>query len=131
MDDMKTMKNEYDLSGMFEKIETYHKELGYNYRTEKNPEKLMAALRDNVLALQVEVSELLDSFPWKPWRKMTSQTYDYENAKEEVVDIIFFLAGICEITGITAEGIEDKFIVKLAENYNRINYGYNIKRNKK
>ena len=127
MDKNKIVRNEYDLPGMFEKIETYHKELGYNFTTEKNPDKPMEHLRNLTLALHTEVTELLDSFPWKPWRAMKDQKYDYENAKEEIVDIIFFLAGICEVTGITAEAIEDKFIVKLAANYNRINYGYNNK----
>ena len=114
------------LQEMFYKIREYHEKLGYNY-TGMSLEQQMEAIRHNGLALHQEVAELIDSFPWKPWRDAHKQRWDNENATEEIVDILFFLGNIMEAVGIDPEDLELMFEVKLKENYDRIERGYNNK----
>jgi dimeric dUTPase (all-alpha-NTP-PPase superfamily) len=102
---------------IFQQIEEYHKTLGHN-------DQSIQSMRNNALALMMELAELVDSTPWKPWRSIKSQSFDKDNAVREVVDIIFFLVGICENLGITPQEIEDKFIQVLKNNYARLDSGY-------
>ena len=106
-----------------EKIKQYHLDMGYDY-SKMTRKETMQALRNNVLALHTEATELLDSFPWKPWRPMEHQTLDINNAKEELVDCLFFLGAIAEIAGITPAEWIDAFENKLTVNYLRLDNGY-------
>jgi len=115
-----------EITEMFEKIKEYHKRLGYDFKDATSEER-MNAIRDKALALNQEVAELVDSFPWKPWRKIKDQTWDTENALEEIVDIFFFLGEIMEAAWINPKFLESTFYKKLVENYNRIERGYNNK----
>lgn len=105
-------------------IEDYHKTLGYHLRA-KTPMDNMEHIRHMGLALVMEMAELVDSFPWKPWRNMVDQVYDKENATEEIVDCLFGLGFIMEAADITPEDIKVMFDTKLRENYDRIKRGYN------
>jgi len=116
-----------DFKRIFGRIEYFHKALGYDYNIVKDWPEQMQELRNITTALNQEVAELLDSFPWKPWRSRESQNYNLDNAKREVVDIIFFLVEFCEAAGITAQEIEEKFEQVMANNYVRIESGYNNK----
>ncbi len=109
---------------MFWEIEKYHKILGYDFG-KATPEEQMNAIRDSGLALNQEVAELIDSFPWKPWRPIGFQKWDTNNAVEEIIDIFFFLGQIMEAAYINPRKLEEMFDYKLKENYNRINRGYN------
>ena len=113
-----------EIKELFLQIEVYHRKLGYFDRQEIDPAKRMDRLRDNVLAVHAELTELLDSFPWKPWRAIKSQSWDMDNAKREIVDILFFLVAICEIAHIEWFEIEYKFWEILRQNYDRIDNGY-------
>jgi dimeric dUTPase (all-alpha-NTP-PPase superfamily) len=109
------------LNELFMQIEEYHKTLGHN-------DKNMQSMRNNALALMMELAELVDSTPWKPWRSIEDQSFDKDNAVREVVDIIFFLVGICENLEITPQEIEDKFYRILKNNYARLDNGYSERR---
>ncbi|MBU2249357.1 MAG: dUTP diphosphatase, partial [Gammaproteobacteria bacterium] len=89
------------------------------------PEERMNAIRDKSLALYQEVAELVDSFPWKPWRSIEDQPWSNSNAIEEIVDCFFFLGEIMEAADIDPENLSIVFNEKLAENYDRIKRGYN------
>jgi len=111
---------------MFDWIKVYHKRLGYDF-TEVSLEERMNAIRNISLALNQEVAELIDSFPWKPWRKIKDQVWDTENAKEEIIDIFFFLGEIMEAAWIDPKSLERVFYKKLNKNYDRIKRNYNNK----
>ena len=111
---------------IFKDIKTYHKALGYDY-DEMLPNERMEHVRINALALYQEVAELVDSVPWKPWRKMKDQTMDKENATKEIIDCIFFLGAISEILFISPEELDRAFDDVIADNYDRIATGYNNK----
>jgi hypothetical protein len=115
-----------ELIKMFEEIKEYHKKLGYDYSGTTEEER-MEGVRKASLALFQEVAELVDSFPWKPWRKIENQRWNVSNAVEEIVDILFFLGEIMEAGLIKPSWLEDVFNYKLKENYERIDRGYNNK----
>ena len=115
-----------ELSEMFKHIKKYHEALGYNFEN-VHFDIRMNAIRNISLALNQEVAELVNSFPWKPWRKIEDQTYDIKNAVEEIVDIFFFLGEIIEAAYINPEFLEETFHRKLTENYDRIKREYNNK----
>lgn len=108
----------------FGTIKEYHKKLGYDFVNMTEEEK-MRHLRDFALGLNQEVAELVNSTPWKPWRPIEDQTLDLHNATREIVDCIFFLAGICEIFNIPPEEINAMFGTVMRNNNSRITKGYN------
>jgi len=108
---------------MFHRIESYHDDLGQR-RAFATTEQQMESARTQALALMMEVAELVDSFPWKPWREVVTQTWDEENIKREVVDILFFLVGFCEVFNIRPHELMDKFDEVLKNNYLRLTNGY-------
>lgn len=115
------------LSETFASIEEYHKTLGYDY-TDATPEEKMQHLRNHALALYQEVAEIVDSTPWKPWRCIEDQKFHMQNVPKEIVDCIFFLGSISEIFGISPEELQITFNKVLADNYVRIESGYNNKK---
>jgi hypothetical protein len=111
---------------MYELIEEYHHDLGYKRATYSSEQRLQD-FRNNVVALMMELAELTDSVPWKPWREIQDQPMDKDNACREVIDIIFFLVGLCEILEISVEELETKFYYILGNNYVRIDTDYSKK----
>ena len=111
---------------IFQQIEEYHKALGHS-RAFDTMEQRMQSMRNGSLALMMELAELVDSTPWKPWREIADQPFDKDNATREIVDIIFFLVQICEQLQITPFEIEDKFNNVLKNNYARLDNGYSKK----
>jgi NTP pyrophosphatase (non-canonical NTP hydrolase) len=87
-------------------------------------EECIARFRELALALNQEVAELIDSVPWKPWRDISDQSYDYENLKREIVDCIFFLIEISELFGITCQELFDKYDEVMLNNHKRLENGY-------
>lgn len=73
------------------------------------PEELRDKYGQYILAAHAELSELLESYPWKPWRPVGYQAIDIENIKREVVDILFFLHHVCALVGVTPEDLKKKF----------------------
>ena len=49
-------------------------------------------------AMQQEMSELIDSVPWKWWAKY--QEFDQQNAKVEVVDLFHFAISLAQVLGL-------------------------------
>ena len=113
-----------DLIKMFVLIENYHKEHGHTKVGD------MQSLRNNALALMMELAELIDSTPWKVWRPTEDQLFNKDNAIREVIDILFFLVGICENLEITPIELEAKFEQVLKNNYKRLNNGYSLRGDK-
>ena len=111
---------------MFTLIEEYHRALGHNRPLDTLSQR-MQSMRNSSLGLIMEIAELIDSTPWKPWRDIVDQKFDKDNAVREIVDIIFFLVSICEELHITPDEIENKFHQVLKNNYTRLDNGYSKK----
>lgn len=76
-------------------------------------------------AMQQELSELVDSVPWKWWARY--QTFDEQNARVEVVDLFHFLVSLAQVLGMTAEDVFAAYAKKNAVNVNRQETGYTAK----
>ena len=76
-------------------------------------------------AMQQELSELIDSVPWKWWAKY--QKFDQQNARVEVVDLFHFLISLAQVLGMSAEDIHDAYIKKNKVNHDRQDTGYSEK----
>ncbi|MDR2030410.1 MAG: dUTPase [Puniceicoccales bacterium] len=76
-------------------------------------------------ALQQEVAELVDCFPWKWWASY--QQLDLQNARVEVVDILHFLICIAQTLGMGAQDLYAAFAKKHEVNLQRQRAGYAVK----
>ena len=108
---------------MFDQIENYQCQLSPDITLATDQEKLDRA-RICSLATFQEVAEMVDSFPWKPWRKESDQIMDVKNLEREIIDIIFFIAQISRCFGIASADLEDRFYKVLANDKERLNNGY-------
>mgnify|MGYP006267970705 FL=1 len=73
-------------------------------------------------AMSQELSELVDSVPWKWWAKY--QTFDEQNARVEVVDLFHFLISLAQALGMSAEDVYEAYVKKNKVNHSRQESGY-------
>ncbi len=73
-------------------------------------------------AMSQELAELVDSVPWKWWAKY--QTFDLQNARVEVVDLLHFLVSLAQVLGLTAEDVHRLYTAKHQVNVQRQDRGY-------
>jgi dimeric dUTPase (all-alpha-NTP-PPase superfamily) len=109
------------LDKIFEMQEKLNRRIGINLDNLGDDEKIKWILNYS-RALQQEVSELIDSVPWKWWAKY--QKFDKQNARVEVVDIMHFLVSIAQVLGMSADDIFDAYCKKNAINHERQDSGY-------
>ena len=109
------------LDKIFEMQEKLNRRIGINLDDLGDDERIKWILNYS-RALQQEVSELIDSVPWKWWAKY--QKFDKQNAKVEVVDIMHFLVSIAQILDMSADDIFDAYCKKNAINHERQDSGY-------
>lgn len=109
------------LDKIFEMQEKLNRRIGINLDDLGDDEKIKWILNYS-RALQQEVSELIDSVPWKWWAKY--QKFDRQNARVEVVDIMHFLVSIAQVLGMSADDIFDAYCKKNAINHERQDSGY-------
>lgn len=76
-------------------------------------------------AMQQEISELIDSVPWKWWARY--QAFDEQNARVEVVDLFHFLVSLAQVLGMTPEDVYAAYVKKNAVNHARQESGYTNK----
>lgn len=77
------------------------------------------------LAMISELSELLDEVNFKWWKNKKEVNYD--NLKEELVDILHFFTGMCLRVGMSADELFDIYMKKNKENFDR-QYGKSAKK---
>ena len=76
-------------------------------------------------AMQQEMSELIDSVPWKWWAKY--QEFDEQNARVEVVDLFHFLISLAQVLGMSADDVYAAYSKKNKVNHDRQDSGYTAK----
>lgn len=86
-------------------------------------------IQKRCLALISEVSEVLDEVNFKWWKN--KKELNYTALKEELVDVLHFLVGMCINAGMTAQEMFDIYYEKNKENFNRQNglsakHGYEL-----
>jgi dimeric dUTPase (all-alpha-NTP-PPase superfamily) len=76
-------------------------------------------------AMGQELAELTDSVPWKWWAKY--QTFDAQNARVEVVDMMHFLISMAQVLGMSADDLFAAYVKKNEVNLKRQDSGYTQK----
>ena len=76
-------------------------------------------------AASQELAELTDSVPWKWWAKY--QTFDKQNARVEVVDLIHFVVSLAQVLGLSADDVYQLYLKKNEVNFQRQDSGYQQK----
>ena len=76
-------------------------------------------------AVTQETAELTDSVPWKWWAKY--QTFDKQNARVEVVDLLHFLISLAQVLEMSADDIYAAYTKKHQVNVARQESGYTTK----
>ena len=109
------------LDEIFSMQDTLNKRIGVNTDGMSDEDKAKWVL-NYTRAMQQEMSELIDSVPWKWWAKY--QEFDEQNAKVEVVDLFHFLISLAQVLGMTPEDVHAAYLKKNKVNHERQDSGY-------
>jgi len=86
------------LDNIFEMQDELNQRIGVNTDGLSEEEKTKWVL-NYTRAMQQEMSELIDSVPWKWWAKY--QEFDDQNAKVEIIGLFHFLISLAQVMGMT------------------------------
>ena len=106
---------------IFSMQDTLNKRIGVNTDGMSDEDKAKWVL-NYTRAMQQEISELIDSVPWKWWAKY--QKFDEQNAKVEVVDLFHFLISLAQVLGMTPEDVHEAYFKNNKVNHDRQDSGY-------
>lgn len=81
------------------------------------------AIKENILALIVEATEVLEHINWKPWKKQRKQII-IDDILEEVVDLFKFCFNILNYLEVTEEEFDNMWRLKNEIIKKRIKDGY-------
>jgi dimeric dUTPase (all-alpha-NTP-PPase superfamily) len=112
------------LAEIFRLQEELNQRIGVNLSDLSDEEKAKWVL-NYTRAMQQEMSELIDSVPWKWWAKY--QTFDEQNARVEVIDLFHFLISLAQTLGMTADDVYAAYLAKNKVNHARQESGYSVK----
>lgn len=77
--------------------------------------------RTTTLATIDELMEALHHVPWKPWSKR--ELWDWDDLREELVDVFTFFIQLCILAGLDAEDLEFGYFNKAKMNKSRQDSG--------
>jgi dimeric dUTPase (all-alpha-NTP-PPase superfamily) len=112
------------LEGIFAMQAELNRRIGVELEGLREEEKVRWVLNYS-RAMSQELSELVDSVPWKWWAKY--QTFDEQNARVEVVDLFHFLISLAQALGMSAEDVYEGYVKKNKVNHSRQESGYSEK----
>ena len=112
------------LAEIFDMQEALNQRIGVDARGMNEDEQVTWLLQYS-RAMSQELAELTDSVPWKWWAKY--QTFDKQNARVEVVDMLHFLVSMAQVLGMTADDVHELYKKKHEVNINRQESGYAVK----
>jgi len=105
-------------------LRKYQQSLGYGKDNASIKEK-MDNVRLNSLSMVIELGEMLQELPHKPWRAIEDQVYNSRLALEEYIDVIFFVLNINIAMDWRYADVLIAYDLKMRKNKNRITTGYN------
>ena len=100
-------------------------------RDEFDPQRAGQWLNDYIAAASNELEELRDCTYWKHWCAEAQQgrrfaLHDLQNARVEVIDLLFFWVSMAQCVGLTAEEVYELYLQKLKVNRQRQERGYSM-----
>lgn len=123
------------LQDMFRRQAELNRRIGYD--TERLHESFDPALagrwlNDYITAACNELEELRDCTFWKHWCREAQEgqrfaIHDLQNARVEVIDILFFWISMAQCLGMDAEDVHKLYLQKLGVNHKRQDDGYSMK----
>lgn len=87
-----------------------------------DPEERIQFFKDMHIALTDELHEALAEMGWKPWA--TSNHFNEEAVKGELVDAFHFFMNLCMAAGMDATELQAKYFKKRQKNIDRQKAGY-------
>ncbi len=123
------------LKDMFERQAALNKRIGYDTKSMKDrfdPGVAGKWLNDYIIAAGNELEELRDCTFWKHWCTEAQQgrrfaIHDLQNARVEVIDLLFFWISMAQCVGLSAEDVYDLYLQKLDVNHKRQDGDYSMK----
>jgi len=122
------------LQELFEHQAELNRRIGFNpseLRENFDPQKAGIWLNNYLAAMSNEIEELRDCTFWKHWCKEAGQgkrflLHDLQNARVEVIDMLFFWISLAQCVGLDAEDVLDLYRQKLKINHQRQQDGYSM-----
>lgn len=89
-------------------------------------------LNNYIAAASNELEELRNCTFWKHWcaearAGQRFRLHDLQNARVEVIDLLFFWISMAQCVGLSAEDVVELYRQKLKVNHNRQDSGYSMK----
>lgn len=122
------------LAELFKQQETLNKRIGFNPATlRENFDAQVAGewLNNYIDAASNELEELRNCTFWKHWCAEAKnghrfRLHDLQNARVEVIDLLFFWISMAQCLGLDAEGVWDLYLQKLKVNNQRQDTNYSM-----
>lgn len=106
-----------EMKTFLEQQKSLQKHLGYPMGGD-----MEGAIKENILALIVEATEVLNEINWKPWKK-EKREIDRDALLTELVDVLQFWANAVNAAGFQMIDIHMSYQAKLGECYARASRG--------
>lgn len=122
------------LGELFRHQAELNKRVGFDpeeLRNNFDPQKAGEWLNNYLAAMSNELEELRDCTFWKHWCAEAKQgrrffLHDLQNARVEVIDMLFFWISLAQCVGLDAEDVMDLYRQKLKINHQRQEKGYSM-----
>ncbi len=122
------------LEEMFAQQARLNKRIGYDTESLREDFDVQTAgiwLNDYIAAASNELEELRDSTYWKHWcaEAKSGKRFaisDLQNARVEVIDLLFFWISMAQCVGLNAKDVYDLYLQKLDVNHKRQENGYSM-----
>ena len=122
------------LKEMFERQAQLNARIGYDtksLRDKFDPVNAGKWLNDYIIAAGNELEELRDCTFWKHWCSEAKDgkrfaIHDLQNARVEVIDLLFFWISMAQCVGLNAEDVYNLYLQKLSVNHKRQDGDYSM-----
>ena len=122
------------MKDMFQRQAALNKRIGYDtesLRDHFDPQVAGKWLNDYINAASNELEELRDCTFWKHWCTEAQQgrrfaVHDLQNARVEVIDLLFFWISMAQCVGLSAEDVYNLYLQKLKVNHKRQDGAYSM-----
>ncbi len=122
------------LDELFQRQAELNRRIGFDpqvLREDFDPKLAGEWLNNYLMAMSNELEELRDCIYWKHWCAEAKEgrrfeIHDLQNARVEVIDLLFFWISIAQCLGLNAEDVMELYRQKLAVNHKRQETGYSM-----
>lgn len=122
------------LRELFERQAELNRRIGFDpaeLKARFDPQKSGEWINNYLMAMSNELEELRDCTYWKHWCAEAKagkrfMLHDLQNARVEVIDLLFFWISLAQCVGLDADDVMDLYRQKLQVNHQRQDTGYSM-----